>query len=470
MKRVTIGSTLLTIAIVCFFILLFGDDDCDACYTSGGMAVKTIICGAVIIVWSIYDTIRYKKTESLVFDIQNQPLLETHEASAGVSFAAEGTIVADSTIESLYTKTECVYSHSILEKYVRQGKSGQWVRVENTVASVPFYLADRHGRLAIDISRIDDDKSGRPVVEGEDPKRAGEKQHWSELDAVATLTNSTYKEKTGRWSSVQFRKSEYVLKPGTSVFVYGYVEDNNGTPILREHDQHPLIISRKSHKAFIKEFYVAKNLIYLAHLLAFIGFATIVLALAYWQIAPFRVHLAIVLIGAIILLGSVVFTMYNRMILLRNRARNAWSNLEGELKRRFDLIPRLIDSVRGYTQHEATVQNMLTILRSELSPETQHTHTELHKKLSVVAEAYPDVKAAPTIGKLMQNLTDCEERIAYCREFYNNAVQNYNTVTQQFPFFCIAHLFRFEPMPFFEATKQETAPVDKKFRSIDSNS
>ena len=466
MKRITIFSTIAKILGICFFVLVMGGEDCDRCYSPDAMMGKLVICGFVIALVSIIDTIRYKKTEKLVFDIANQPVLETNEATEGVSFAAEGMIVSDETVLSEYTKTQCVYFHSVLEKYVKSGKSGRWEVVDNIVKSVPFFLEDERGRLAIDIRDVDADNSGQKIGlerRAHDPK-------FSEIDTESYAVHNKLKFKAAKHfvkAPKGFRKSEYVLLPNTKVFVYGYVEEEKDELVLREHDRHPLIISRKSQRGFVKQFYKGKNLIYAAHVLIFAGFATSVMSLSYWKIAPMSAHTSAVVAGGVVILGSIVFTMYNRMVQLRNRVKNAWSNIEGELKRRHDLIPQVVASVKGYTKHEKLVQSVTTALRSgeDRNPMTGAARTDSHKQLLAVVEKYPDLKAAETFQKLIITLTDTEERVAYTREFYNSSVRGYNTLIQQFPFIIFAKLFSFGAYAFIAAASLERGVPEASVRA-----
>ena len=371
--------------------------------------------------------------------------METNEATESVSFAGEGTIVADNTIESYYNKVKCVYYHSILEKLTGSGKNRKWEVVRNVTEAIPFYLEDDRGRLRIDVRNMDEDSSGHKITYDNKDK----KDHkYSEIDTVAVLSKKSFKEKR-----VKYRKSEYVLEPNTKGFVYGYVEEDKEGLVLREHQDHPLIISRKTHQAFKKEFSKGKNIIYFVHVLVFIGFSITLLALSSYKFAPYELFIALIGVGAIIIFGSVIFTMYNRIVLLRNRLFNTWSNIDTELKRRHNLIPRLVASVKGMASHEKNVQSIVTALRS--GEQTDASQAKTHKTVLATLEKYPDIKANESFQKLMIELVDTEERIAYSRDFYNTAVRSYNTVIEQFPSNVLAGMFKFTSYGFIQISDAE---------------
>ena len=154
---------------------------------------------------------------------------------------------------------------------------------------------------------------------------------------------------------------------------------------------------------------------------------------------------------------------YNGLVTLRQRVKNAWSQIDVQLQRRFDLIPNLIETVKGYMGHESDVLTKVTELRTSWTNATTVSEkAELAGELSgalktimAVSESYPDLKASQNFTELSQELTNTENKISYSRQFYNDTVTKYNTKVQLFPTSIFAGLFHFEHEPLFEAESAE---------------
>jgi LemA protein len=184
----------------------------------------------------------------------------------------------------------------------------------------------------------------------------------------------------------------------------------------------------------------------------------------------FWIILAIIVVIILFVIGS-----FNGLITLRNRVDEAWSDITVQLKRRLDLIPNLVESVKGYAAHESGVFEAVTEARANaLSAngvkETAATENQFEgalKSLFAVAEAYPDLKANQNFLELQQELVDTEDKIQGSRRFYNGGVRDLNTKIQSFPGNIIAGMFSFKSREFFEldSTDQAAAekPVDVKF-------
>lgn len=150
--------------------------------------------------------------------------------------------------------------------------------------------------------------------------------------------------------------------------------------------------------------------------------------------------------------------LYNRLVRDRNRVRTAWSDIDIQLKRRYDLIPKLVATVEGYARHERTTLTALAELRSRAQllsdPDTKGALEERIgtglRQLIAVAEAYPDLKADRNFLQLQGALSEVENHIQYARRYYNGAVRNLNTQIESFPALIVARLFRFVPQPFFQ--------------------
>ena len=161
----------------------------------------------------------------------------------------------------------------------------------------------------------------------------------------------------------------------------------------------------------------------------------------------------------VVVVGMVVAVMYNRLIDLRNRVDNAWSQIEVQLKRRYDLIPNLVNTVKGYAAHESGVFEKVTQARAaainaqgvEEQAQAENMLSGALKSLFAVAEAYPDLKANTSFLDLQAQLTDSENKIAYSRQFYNDSVMGFNTGIQSFPANVLAGMFGFKAREYFEA-------------------
>ncbi|MDP2594075.1 MAG: LemA family protein [bacterium] len=181
----------------------------------------------------------------------------------------------------------------------------------------------------------------------------------------------------------------------------------------------------------------------------------------------------IVLAVAAVLVLWVVFA-YNRLITLTNRAKEAWADIQVQLKRRYDLIPNLVETVKGYTTHEASVFENVTKARTAAMGATgtvdkaqaENMLSGALKTLFAVSEAYPDLKANQNFLKLQQELGDSEDKIQAARRFFNTTVMALNTAEQSFPGNIIANSFSFKPMDLFELAAADAAaaePVKVRF-------
>lgn len=165
------------------------------------------------------------------------------------------------------------------------------------------------------------------------------------------------------------------------------------------------------------------------------------------------------IISGIIFLVLLFFIFaYNRIVKLKNLVKEAWSAIDVQLKRRYNLIPNLLETVKSYTNFEKNVMENTVKLRNnaesaETVKEQNNAEMELSKQvktLLAVVENYPDLKANETYIKLMESLTDIENTIQYARRYYNGAVRNYNTLIQSFPTMIIADLFKYKERDYFE--------------------
>lgn len=182
----------------------------------------------------------------------------------------------------------------------------------------------------------------------------------------------------------------------------------------------------------------------------------------------------ILIIVLVILFAFIAFTVihsYNSLVKLRNRVKNSYSQIEVQLKRRNDLIPNLVETVKGYADHEKTVFEDVTKARSNVInasniQETCDADSQLTsalKSLFAVAENYPELKANSNFQQLQSELTETEDKISYSRQFYNDVVLKYNNACEQFPTNVFAGIFRFKPAEFFEASESEREVPEVEF-------
>jgi LemA protein len=182
-----------------------------------------------------------------------------------------------------------------------------------------------------------------------------------------------------------------------------------------------------------------------------------------------------IILAVVVVLAIFVWATYNSLVTLRVRVDEAWSDITVQLKRRLDLIPNLLETVKGYAKHEKTVFQEVTearanVLSAKGVKETAAAENQFEsalKSLFAVAESYPDLKASQNFVELQRELVDTEDKIQAARRFYNNGVRDLNTKIQMFPQNVVAAIFSFKERVFFELENAEMAkaekPVDVKF-------
>jgi LemA protein len=177
----------------------------------------------------------------------------------------------------------------------------------------------------------------------------------------------------------------------------------------------------------------------------------------------------VIIVAAILVLWLV--GMYNSLVRARVRVREAWSDIDVQLKRRYDLIPNLIETVKGYASHESSVLENVTKARSEaMGAQTVQEHGKAENMLSgalkslfALSENYPDLKASQNFAKLQDELSDTENKIQAARRFYNTNVMTMNTKVQVFPMNIMAGMFGFKNEVFFEIEGSEREPIKVSF-------
>ena len=174
-----------------------------------------------------------------------------------------------------------------------------------------------------------------------------------------------------------------------------------------------------------------------------------------------------IVLGAIALVLLIGIVLFNRLVSLRNRVGNGWSQIDVQLRRRYDLIPNLIETVKGYAAHEREVFDEIAEARSrglaaDSVPDQAQAENQVTRglrQLLAVAEAYPELRANQNFLALQEELTGTESKIAYARQFYNDQVMRLNTAIQSFPSNLIASAFQFTPREFFDIEEPIRGPV-----------
>lgn len=178
-------------------------------------------------------------------------------------------------------------------------------------------------------------------------------------------------------------------------------------------------------------------------------------------------------LGIVVALILYLVFKYNGFITLRNRTQEAWADIDVQLKRRYDLIPNLVNTVKGYAAHESSAFEKVTEARSRAMQagtmaekgEADQALTGTLKSLFAISEAYPELKANTNFLQLQSELSDTENKIQAARRFYNGNVRDFNTGIQVFPGNLIASMFKFKALEFFELEQEsaEKNPVEVKF-------
>jgi LemA protein len=179
----------------------------------------------------------------------------------------------------------------------------------------------------------------------------------------------------------------------------------------------------------------------------------------------------IIVVVLVVLIGGYVLMTYNGLVSLRNRIENAWAQIDVQLKRRYDLIPNLVETVKGYASHEKeTLERVIQARNAGMGASGPQEQAQAENMLSgalkslfALSEAYPDLKANQNFLQLQEELTGTEGRIAYARQFYNDTVYKYNTKIQSFPANMLANSFSFNEREYFQADDDERGPVNVQF-------
>ena len=179
----------------------------------------------------------------------------------------------------------------------------------------------------------------------------------------------------------------------------------------------------------------------------------------------------IIVIAVIVLIILWIISTYNSLVVLRNRVKDQWAQIDVQLKRRFDLIPNLVETVKGYAKHEnetfKEVVEARNKFKSATTPEEEMAAsgelTSALSRLMVLTESYPELKANENFLNLQSQLKEVEDKISYSRQFYNDSVLLYNNKIEMFPSNIVASVFNFQKESFFEANEADRENVKVKF-------
>ncbi|TLM70117.1 MAG: LemA family protein [Actinobacteria bacterium] len=175
--------------------------------------------------------------------------------------------------------------------------------------------------------------------------------------------------------------------------------------------------------------------------------------------------------GGFVVVAVFLIALYNRLVVLRNRVKNAWSQIDVQLRRRYDLIPNLVETVKGYAKHESATLEAVIKARQVAVDATgvaaqgaaENMLTSTLRSLFAVAEAYPELKANQNFMMLQEELSGTESKIAYARQFYNDSVMSYNTGIESFPANLVAGILGFQAAEYFEIEEAAKEPVKVQF-------
>ncbi len=182
----------------------------------------------------------------------------------------------------------------------------------------------------------------------------------------------------------------------------------------------------------------------------------------------------VVILVVVVLLVVFVISIYNKLVVSRNKVRNSWSQIDVQLKRRFDLLPNLMETVKGYAKHEKDIFEQFARARSMYDNASKsedvtgmaQADSALSRtlgRLIAVSEAYPELKADKHFSEMMGNLKETEDKIAFSRQFYNDVALSYNNMREVFPTIIIANMFNFKMADYFKAEDESRENVKVSF-------
>jgi hypothetical protein len=427
-----------------------------------------VLVGLVVILGCLaggFNVLRKKRT------IDDLPTSKTQGVFIGMS-EVKGTAESDHPFTGYLSGTRCVYyvwkveeewRRTVTETYTdskghthtRTRTESGWKVVADGGESAPFYLKDDTGviRIVPEGAKINDDETFSRSVSPGDPLYFGK-------GPAVSIAHSTHHR----------RFSERALPLHCQLYVIGQArerEDVVAAEIASDKRAVLFIISTKSEKQ-ISQGYAAWFWVWtvLGLLCAFASGLWWGVTLANGNSSGWAYPVIMIAIFIVLLVLVYFWTTYNNLINLYQRVQQGWSQVDVQIKRRFDLIPNLVKVVEGYQQYEKGVQSTLATLRSQMTATPQGVdgpdYQGLSITLNILAEKYPDLKAAENFLSLQRALSDCEQRVALARDYFNQVTTFYNNRLEIIPERYVAALARLKPRLWMSAADFERAPVEVK--------
>jgi hypothetical protein len=424
---------------------------------------------AIFALWGSLSACRRKRL------IDNLPVSKVHGVFIGL-VELKGAVKCEQPLESYLTGTACVYyTYTVEERWsrtvqetvsdsrgtrVEEHTETGWTTIDSRTEMAPFYLQDETGSLLVQ-------PEGARI------------EALSVLDTECTASSPLYYEKGPAMpianSDGLRRFTESAIPLQAPIFLVGPARERRDVvapEIAADPNGAEFLISVRSQQEvssglgwsiwgyFIFGALAAPG----GHALSFPAAGDDFYPLAYVMFAAeFVVFIAIWLIGWLV-------TVYNSIVELRQRVEQGWGQVEIQLKRRHDLIPNLVDTVKGFRDHEAQTQTALAGLRSQLGAtapgQAGADFASIQSQVSILKEAYPELKADTNFLALQQELSDTEQRIALARAYFNSIATFYNTRLQVVPDRFIAALGAMKPRALMEANDFERAPVEVSFAEL----
>jgi hypothetical protein len=422
-----------------------------------------VILGPLFALGCLIGSFFFLRRKRLIDDL---PTSKTQGVFIGLT-ELKGTAESDTPLESYLGRARCVqfkwqvqehWSRMVTETYTdakgnmhtRTRVESGWTTVADGEQSIPFYLKDDAGIIRVVPERAD--IHGNEVF---DQTCGRDDDLYFSKGPVHEIANATHRRR--------FRETAISLH--TMLYVVGQARERKdvvAAEIAYSSSAPVFIISTKTEKQVTRGFSIgfwSLLLLSLVLVMAGIGIsAALAQAGIYWQ--PFAIGVAAFLLAAA---TGWLWTVYNSIVGLRQRVRQAWSQVDIQLKRRNDLIPNLVQVIEGYKKHEREVQQDVTEMRGQLSATPPGMPGDdfngIASKLRVVVERYPELKASDMFLKLQQELTGTEERIAMARDYYNDIATFYNMRLGIIPERFVAALAGCRPRQLMSAGDFERAPV-----------
>ena len=373
-----------------------------------------------VLAWVAFRFIRLKRI------LENLPTTKTSGVVYGLTEVC-GKLIPEQTEQLLtgpLSGQQCTWFNYVVKERRGSGKNTHWVTIEKDLQKQAFYCEDETGRLRVFPNKAE------VITKHLTTKRRGKRRYY-----------------------------EWRLMPDDPLYLLGKadVDKTHGdTLVLRDSKDNPFIISNRSEQEVMFN-KAGKGMVLLSAAVSIMFFALLLIAASSGSFTSLDYILTTLAAPMFFILLMIVIT-YNDLVFLKTRCQRAWANIQVSLKKRYDLIPRLVNVVKGYADHEVTLQESLTQLRTQSRQSDSVAKVEryiaaehsLIAQLQVTVENYPELKADQTFKMLHKSLVKLENEVAMIRVGFNDAVEYYNTRIQQFPDTMLAKLGRFKRLTLLE--------------------